>query len=112
MTERKIYRVTVRHNVVFGIQRLAESGGIEVPETKLEVGTQLARNHQANGCIDGDYYFDDVDTARYFAILSLDSVKKLIEKTIETLEADKLGPDADWRNAHIAPANEAGMRLR
>ena len=43
MTERKIYRVTVRHNVVFGIQRPAESGGIEVPETKLEVGTQLAR---------------------------------------------------------------------
>ena len=43
MTERNIHRVTVRHNVVFGIQRLAESGGIEVPETKLEVGTQRAR---------------------------------------------------------------------
>ncbi len=105
MTERKFYRVTVRHNVVFGIQRVAESGGIEVPETKLEVGTQLARNHQANGCIDGDYYFDDVDTARYFAILSLDFIKKLIERTIETLEADKLDSDADWRNVHIAPAN-------
>ncbi len=83
----------------------AESGGIEVPETKLGVRTQLARNHQANGCLDGDYYFDDVDTARYFAILSLDFIKKLIEMTIETLEADKLDSDADWRNVHIAPAN-------
>ncbi len=32
MTERKYYWVAVWHNVVFGIQRVAESGGIEVPE--------------------------------------------------------------------------------
>jgi hypothetical protein len=40
------------HDVVFGIQRVAESGGIEVPKTKLEAGTQFPRIHQTNICID------------------------------------------------------------
>ena len=48
MTERKFYRVTVRHNVVFGIQRVAESGGIE--------GSNPAAGHRGR----------DVDT--HFAI--------------------------------------------
>ena len=100
MAEANVYRVAVRHNVVVSVTRVAEAAEVQVPETKLEVSTQLARNHRLNGCIDGDYYFDDPDVAKYFAVLSLDFVKRLIEQTIEDLEGRTFAPEVDWHNRH------------
>ena len=71
---------------------------VRIPGTKLEVSTQLARNHQERGCIDGDYYFDNADRAKYFAILCQDFVKKLVDKTMEELERVRSKPDEAWRN--------------
>ncbi len=101
MADECLYRVVVRHNVVCAITRVDSAHGANVTRTKLEVSTQLARNNQENGCIDGDYLFDDANMAKSFAILSLDYVKRLIDKTIEKIEDRSFTGEFDWSNAHL-----------
>ena len=60
---------------------------MRVPESNLEVTSELAGNHQRHGCIDGRYRFDDPERARSFAVLALDFVKRMLEKRIEEIEA-------------------------
>ena len=96
MDNTRLYQVVVKHNIVCAIRRVDKSGAVEVPQTKLEVSTQLARNNQQNGCIDGEYYFEDAALAKSFAILSLDFVKRLIEKTLEKIEARSFSGEFDW----------------
>jgi hypothetical protein len=93
-----LFRVRVRHNVVYSLGAVPAGADIAAPETKLEVGTQLARNHQRSGCIDGDYYFSDADTAKYFAMLCQDFVKRLVDKTVDELQRLRTAPDHAWRN--------------
>lgn len=103
-----VYCVRVRYNVVAMLAPVPAAPGLIVPDTKLEVSTQLARNHQMHGCIDGDYHFADADTAKYFAILCQDFVKRLVEKTMTELERMRDAPDDAWRNPYIPSA--AGPR--
>ncbi|MSO94139.1 MAG: hypothetical protein EXQ86_12170 [Rhodospirillales bacterium] len=98
MGEPQAFRVRVRHNVVRSLGPVPMNASVRIPETKLEVSTQLARNHQERGCIDGDYYFDNADRAKYFAILCQDFVKKLVDKTAEELERVRNQPGETWRN--------------
>lgn len=74
--------VVVAHNVVEAIERTETPPGDPVPSTPLEVSTQLARNHQANGCIDGRYYFVDTMHARTFATLCLEFTRALVERRL------------------------------
>ena len=110
MAEGEIYRVTVTHNVVSYIGRVAEAeaAGVEVPDSKLEVSTQLARNNQMNGCLDGDYHFDHIEVAKHFAVLALDFAKRQIERSIEEIEGTTFAQDAVWHNPHHGLA--AGRR--
>ena len=57
------------------------------------------QNHRRNGCLDGDYFFEDSETARHFAYLSLDFMKRLLEKSIESLDTAKVSQEG-WRNPH------------
>ena len=98
LTPPAAYRVRIRHNVVVAIDGVTTAEAISIPDTKLEVTSQLAANNQANGCIDGDYYFADVKLARHFAKLSLDYLRRLIEKSEEAVEALVPEPDTIWRN--------------
>ncbi|MFQ5935576.1 MAG: hypothetical protein ACE5LB_04120 [Acidiferrobacterales bacterium] len=100
MARKPLYKVVVRHNIVCAIQRLEDADRVDVPQTKLEVSTQLAKNNQENGCIDGDYYFEDANLAKNFAILSLDFAKRLIEKTLAQIEDRSFTGEFDWRNPH------------
>jgi len=51
---REIHVVVVEHNIVVAIERVADAPpDLPVPPTPLAVGTELARNNLANGCIDG-----------------------------------------------------------
>lgn len=100
-----VFRVRVRHNVVCALDAVPARPDLVVPETKLEVSTQLARNHQAGGCIDGDYHFADVDTAKYFAVLCQDFVKRLVDKTAAELEKLRTAPEQAWRNLLVPPAS-------
>ena len=61
--------------------------------SNLEVTSELARNHQRHGCIDGCYRFDEPERARSFAVLALDFVKRMLEKRIEQIEALDTGAE-------------------
>lgn len=100
MSGKPLYHVLVKHNIVCAIERIEDGDDSKVPQTKLEVSTQLAKNNLENGCIDGDYYFDDANLAKNFALLSLDFVKRLIDKTVEKIEDRSFNGEFDWSDRH------------
>ena len=87
MSGTPVYRVIVTDNLVCAIERIGASDEIEVARDELDVSSQLSRNNLENGRLDGAYYFDDPEQARQFATLCLDFVKRLAERTIETLDS-------------------------
>ena len=99
-----VYEVVVRHNAVQAIRRTPRTPDIHIPESNLEVTSELARNHQRHGCIDGCYRFDEPERARSFAVLALDFVKRLLEKRIEQIEALDTGAE------FAAPEHAASRR--
>ena len=88
-----VFEVIVLHNAVQAIRRVPRTPEMHVPESNLEVTSQLARNHQRTGCIDGCYRFEDAERARSFAVLALDFVKRMLEKRIEQIEALDTGAE-------------------
>ena len=87
--------VVVEHNLVTALERVAEGISVAIPHSKLEVGTQLADNNRANGCIDGRYYFHNAQRARIFATLCLEFTKALVEKRLDVVSA--LAAGAEYR---------------
>lgn len=88
-----VFEVVVRHNVVQAIRAVPRAPDMHVPVSNLEVTSELARNHQRHGCIDGCYRFDEPERARSFAVLALDFVKRMLEKRIEQIEALDTGAE-------------------
>ena len=88
-----VFEVIVHRNLVDSIRRVTRTPDIRIPESPLEVSSELARNFQANGCIDGRYRFDDSERARSFALLALDFVKRLLERRIERIQGLASGAD-------------------
>ncbi len=88
------YVVVVEHNLVTAVQKMTDGAGASVPQTKLEVGTQLADNYRSHGCIDGRYYFDNAQRARIFATLCLEFTRALIDKRLDVVKV--LPADADY----------------
>jgi hypothetical protein len=86
-----VYVVVVESNVVSAIERLTGPAPVPIPKTPLEVGTQLAENNRANGCIDGRYYFDDTQRARTFAALCLEFTRALVEKRLAVINSLPVG---------------------
>ena len=80
-----VFEVVVHHNAVQAIRRVPRTPDMHVPASNLEVTSDLARNHQRHGCIDGCYRFGDPERARSFAVLALDFVKRMLEQ-IEALD--------------------------
>ena len=99
-----VFEVVVRHNAVQAIRRVPRTPDMHVPESNLEVTSELARNHRRNGCIDGCYRFDEFERARSFAVLALDFVKRMLEKCIEQIEALDTGAE------FAAPEHKASQR--
>ena len=88
-----IFEVIVHHNAVQAIRRAPRAPGMDVPESNLEVTSELARNHRLHGCVDGCYRFGDPERARSFAVLALDFVKRMLEKRIEQIESLDTGAE-------------------
>jgi hypothetical protein len=102
MTEQRAFLVSVRHNLVCEVAPVEDTSGIDIPATKLDVSAQLAASHRERGCIDGDYYFEDSATARRFAFLCQDFIKKLVDRTVTELEEARFMPDDYfWRNSLV-----------
>ena len=88
-----VFEVVVRHNAVQAIRRVARAPDMHVPESNLEVTSELARNHRRHGCIDGCYRFDEPERARSFAVLALDFVRRMLDRRIEHIEALDTGAE-------------------
>ena len=82
-----VYVVVVEHNIVTALEPVIDGTDTPVPQTKLEIGTQLAENNRVNGCIDGHYHFDNAQRARIFAILCLEFTRALVDKRLEAVKA-------------------------
>jgi hypothetical protein len=80
-----VFVVEVRHNLVTSIKRAADHDVSPPPKTKLEIGTQLAENFQCNGCIDGQYRFENEQRARIFAALCLEFTQALVTRRLEAV---------------------------
>jgi len=104
--DERIYRVAVRGNLVTRMEPYAPSEGDVVYDTKLEIGTQLATNHRNNKSIDGDYLFSSVHVAKDFAVLSLDFVQKLTEKSLEILKGHNFHADPAWSNPFLSQGHD------
>jgi hypothetical protein len=97
-----LYAVVVRNNIVAALEQVPAGTDTPVPQTKLEIGTQLAENYRVNGCIDGRYLFEDAQRARIFAVLCLEFTRALVEKRLEAVRS--LATGAEYR----APENPGG----
>ena len=98
------YRVVIRHNLVIRVGKVSDGN----PESdNLSAGTRLAMNHQRNGCIDGDYDFTSIHTAKDFAVLSLDFTQRLANRNRDDLEAHNFYTDETWENP-LAAAPHGG----
>ena len=100
----RVFEVIVRHNAVQAIRRVSRTPDMHVPGSNLEITSELARNHQRHGCIDGCYRFDEPERARSFAVLALDFVKRMLEQRIEQIEALDTGAEFE------APEQAASQR--
>jgi hypothetical protein len=81
----EIYVVVVEHNFVTAVRKLPSDAAVSVPESRLEIGTELATNYRARGCIDGSYHFDSAQRARVFATLCLEFIRALVDKRLDAL---------------------------
>jgi hypothetical protein len=95
MNAEEMFEVTIRHNMVQSIRRIARPEKMRACGTPLEVSTRLARNHQRNGCLDDRYLLADAEQARSFAVLALDFVKRLLERRLGEIEALDSGSEFD-----------------
>ena len=91
----EVFRVTIRQNLVIRIGKVAD--GTPGPDN-LSVGSRLAMNHKMNGCIDGEYDFSSIHTAKDFAVLSLDFVKRLASRNLEDLQSHNFYAEPTWEN--------------
>jgi hypothetical protein len=98
-----VYVVTVEHNLVAAIDRVPEGASGDVPETPLEVGTELAANYRRNGCLDGRYAFRSPQRARVFATLCLEFAQALVERRLARVKA--LRADEGYRADDLPSAS-------
>lgn len=89
-----VFVVTVEHNLVSAIMRAPGASAGAIPETTLEVGTELAANYRRNGCLDGEYRFRNAQRSRIFATLCLEFMQALTERRLATVKA--LRSDEEW----------------
>ena len=90
-----VFEVTVLHNLVTSISKVARRPDMHVPASRLEISTELASNHRRNRCIDGVYRFDDAEQARSFSILALDFVSRILDRRLQNIQALDTGAEFD-----------------
>ena len=99
------YKVVIRHNVVVAVNAFPAVDGRKPDDDPLELSSQLASNNLRNGCLDGEYAVSDAEAARLFAHLSLDFLKRMIEKSLSSLDSGSIS--AGWINPYV-PKKQGG----
>ena len=103
MTSKRAYRVVVRHNLVVAVESIEVPPDTELAEDNLSVSLKLAENFRLNGSVDGDYLFAGVNRAKDFALVALDFVNKLTEKSEHGLSQHNFYEAPTWSNASVGP---------
>ena len=95
------YRVVISNNAVLRVEPVRLEFNDVIAESKLDAGTQLAQRNQRFGRLDGEYHFASLQDAKDFALLSLDFVRLLMEKSIAGVKAHDFRATPAWRNPHV-----------
>ena len=101
------FRVTVEHNVVVAISRAQANAVPEghATDDPLAVSTLLASNNKSNGCLDGDYFLKDFESARQFAVLCIGFQQSLCEKSLEAIMGAGHDGNDQWSNPYVPKAD-------
>lgn len=102
----QVFVVTVENNVVTQIEpaNLDIVPSDVVLDDPLAVSTLLADNNKTNGCMDGEYFLNDFESARHFAALCIGFQKSLCEKSLEAiLDVGRDGKES-WSNPFVPDA--------
>ena len=102
MSWKYAYQVVVRHNLVTAVESIQLDRANDIIADNLQVTLKLAENYRQNGCIDGEYVFSSTHRAKDFALVALDFIKKLMEKSEQGLEAHNFYSEPDWVNPSAA----------
>ena len=106
MSWKDAYQVVVRHNLVTAVESIQLDRANNMIADNLQVTLKLAENYRQNGCIDGEYVFSSIHRAKDFALVALDFIKKLMEKSEQGLEAHNFYSEPDWINPSAAKQQE------
>ncbi len=105
--EREIlFRVVVQHNLVTTLETFESEQNMEIPADNLAVTLQLASKFRDSGNIDGSYVFRSIHSAKDFALVALDFIKKLIEKSEKGLETHNFYSEPTWLNPSLKKKQE------
>jgi hypothetical protein len=102
------YRVVIRHNLVIGIERFVLHRDSNLADDPLAVSSQFAQNYLDHGCVDGSYEFMDSTAASHFAELSLDFIRRLAEKSSQSLTSGAVETEG-WSNPHLKAAKTTDL---
>ena len=102
MPTKRAYKVAIHYNLVAAVESVEVAPETEVAEDNLTVTLKLAENFRLNGNIDGDYLFAGINKAKDFALVALDFVKKLTEKSELGLSQHNFFAEATWSNPSLA----------
>jgi hypothetical protein len=102
MASKRAYKVVVCHNLVAAVESVEVAPETEVAEDNLVVTLKLAENFRRNGNIDGEYLFAGINKAKDFALVALDFVKKLAEKSEQGLAQHNFFGEPTWTNPSLA----------
>ena len=97
LTTPSAYKVIIRHNIVVAIEAIPVSDESRIDHDPLQISSMLAANNLCNGCLDGEYLVADSEAARYFARLSLDFMKRTVDKSLELIDQGAI-EGTGWRN--------------
>ena len=101
MNSGSVYRVLVNQNLVMSLDFVESENIDQISNENLEVAKKLADNYREKSTIDGEYFFPSIHSAKNFALLALDFVKKLMEKSEVNLNAHNFYSEPNWYNPSV-----------
>ncbi len=101
MNSGNAYRVLVSQNVVTSLDFVENENIDQILTENLEAAKKLAQNYREKSTIDGEYFFPSIHSAKNFALLALDFVKKLMEKAEVNLNAHNFYSEPNWYNPSV-----------
>ncbi len=112
MERERVYRVVVCNNLVTAVESIEVAAPSGISGENLEVTLQLAGNYRGNGSVDGEYLFTSIHQAKDFALVALDFVKRLMEKSEQGLNAHNFYSEPNWHNPSAGPSADTREKVK